>query len=389
MFITLIAFFAVLGILVLVHELGHFITARRAGIKVEEFGLGLPPRMFGFYKSSEGKWRPVGLKAKEAVGTIWSLNWIPLGGFVKIKGEDGSETLEPDSFGSKTIWQRILVLSAGVTMNVVLAAVILSFSLMIGSPQAINDQNLSKFANVRNIEVRVYQVLDGSPAAQGGIQVADTILSVDGQTFTKVEQFQDYFDGKVGETVDLSVKRNSEILELEVIPEVLTETERAGMGVALLETGLVSYPWYIAPFFGVWETLKMIVGVILGFFLIIKSLVVSQQLIGDVYGPVGIAGLVGDAARLGILYLMQFTATLSVIIAVINFLPFPALDGGRVVFLLIEAVRKKPVNPKFEAIVHNIGFALLMLLVVIVTFRDIARVSAGFIGWWNNLSGMF
>ncbi|NUM25413.1 MAG: site-2 protease family protein [Candidatus Buchananbacteria bacterium] len=389
MLITLIAFFAVLGILVLVHELGHFITARRAGIKVEEFGLGLPPRMFGFYKSAEGNWRAVGLRAKEAPGTIWSLNWIPLGGFVKIKGEDGSEVVEPDSFGSKSIWQRIMVLSAGVTMNVILAAVILSISLAIGSPQVIDDGKLSGFAKVSNVEIKIFQVLEGSPAAQSGIEVADTILAVDDQTFTKIAEFQEYFDQKVGQTVNLKIERKSEVLEKQVVPQILAETQRAGMGVALLETGLVSYPWYLAPVFGVWETLKMIGGVIFGFFLIIKSLVVSQELIGDVYGPVGIAGLVGDAARLGFLYLMQFTAALSVIIAVINFLPFPALDGGRVAFLLLEAVRKKPVNPKLEALMHNIGFALLMILVVIVTFRDIARVSAGFLNWWNSLGGMF
>ncbi len=389
MLLTLIAFFAVLGLLVLVHELGHFVTARRAGIKVEEFGLGLPPRVFGFYKSAEGQWRAVGLKTKEAPGTIWSLNWVPLGGFVKIKGEDGGATTQPDSFGNKSILTRILVISAGVSMNIVLAAVILSISLMIGSPQVINETQLSPLAKVSNVEIRVFQVLEGSPAAYAGISVADTILTVDGQVFSTVVEFQNYFNQKVGEPVKLTIKRGEETLAKEVVPEILVETERSGMGVALLETGLVSYPWYVAPVFGVWETLKMIGGVIFGFFLIIKSLVISHELIGDVYGPVGIAGLIGDAARLGILYLLQFTAVLSVIIAVINFLPFPALDGGRVVFLIIEAIRKKPVNPRFEALMHNIGFALLMVLVVIVTFRDIARVSTGFLNWWNNLSGMF
>ena len=187
----------------------------------------------------------------------------------------------------------------------------------------------------------------------------------------------------------LSIKRKTELLEKKVVPQILTQTNRGGLGVALVQTGFVSYPWYSSPVYGVIETFEMIGGVIYGFYLIIANLIVSQQLIGEIYGPVGIAGLIGDAARLGFLYVLQFTAVLSVIIAVINFLPFPALDGGRVFFLLIEAIRKKPVNQKFETAMHNLGFALLMVLVVIVTFRDIARVSSGFLNWWQKISGLF
>ena len=160
------------------------------------------------------------------------------------------------------------------------------------------------------------------------------------------------------------------------------------MGVALIEIGIVSYPWYLAPAFGVWETLKLVGNIFLGFYLVIKSLLISQELIGEVYGPVGIASLVGDALQLGFLYLIQFTAVLSVIIAVINYLPIPALDGGRVMFLLIEKVRGKSIKPKIETAAHNIGFALLMLLVLVVTFRDISRITNGFLGFWDKISGL-
>ncbi|MFA6254516.1 MAG: RIP metalloprotease RseP [Patescibacteria group bacterium] len=389
MLFTIVTFFAVLGILVLVHELGHFFAARKGGVKVEEFGLGLPPRIFGFYKNDEGKWKPVGLKTKQVNGTIWSLNWIPLGGFVKIKGEEGGNAEEEDSFAHKSVLRRIWIISAGVLMNVVLAIVFLSFGLAFGSPQMIDDSKLPAFAKIRDVQIRIMEVLPDSPAARAGLEVADTLLTVDGQTFSRVEDFQDYFNQKIGITVQLEIERKQKKLAKELVPEVIPQIGRGGMGVALVQTGFVSYPWYIAPFYGVIETVKMIGGIIMGFYLIIKSLIISQQMIGDVYGPVGIATLVGDAARLGFLYILQFTAMLSVIIAVINFLPFPALDGGRVFFLLIEGLRGKPVNQKLETAMHNIGFALLMILAVVITFRDIARISSGFLGWWQKISGLF
>ena len=389
MLLTLVTFFAVLGILVLVHEFGHFVVARRAGVKVEEFGLGLPPRAIGFYKTPEGKWRRLGLKTKTASTTIWSLNWVPLGGFVKIKGEEGGSANEPDSFAAQGVFRRIWIISAGVTMNIILAAILMAISLGIGSPQLINEQSLHFGARIREVEIRILEVLAESPAHQSGLEVADSIITVDGQNFSKIEELQNYFDERVGKEVTLSIKRKTELLEKKVVPQILTQTNRGGLGVALVQTGFVSYPWYSSPVYGVIETFEMIGGVIYGFYLIIANLIVSQQLIGEIYGPVGIAGLIGDAARLGFLYVLQFTAVLSVIIAVINFLPFPALDGGRVFFLLIEAIRKKPVNQKFETAMHNLGFALLMVLVVIVTFRDIARVSSGFLNWWQKISGLF
>jgi len=389
MLFTLITFFIVLGILVLVHELGHFFAARKAGVKVEEFGFGLPPRIFGFYKNEDGKWKPVGLKTKQVAGTIWSLNWIPLGGFVKIKGEEGGHSGEEDSFAHKSVPRRIWIISAGVLMNVVLAVVFLSFGLIFGSPQMIDSSKLPAFANVRDVKIRIMEVLPASPAARAGLEVADTLLAVDGQTFSRVEDFQGYFNQKIGVAVQVEIERKQEKLVKELVPEVIPQIGRGGMGVALVQTGFVFYPWYIAPFYGVIETVKMIGGILMGFYLIIKSLIISQQMIGEVYGPVGIATLVGDAARLGFLYILQFTAMLSVIIAVINFLPFPALDGGRVFFLLIEGLRGKPVNQRLETAMHNIGFALLMILAVVITFRDIARISSGFLGWWQKISGLF
>ena len=384
--ITIVTFFFILGIIVLVHEAGHFVAARRGGIKVEEFGLGLPPRVFGMYKDVDGKWKLVGPKTPSATNTIWSLNWIPLGGFVKIKGEEGQLASDPDSFANKSIGRRMWVLSAGVSMNVVLAMVLLTIGLMIGLPQALDDTTIPAVARVSDEEIRIVQVLEGSPAAKAGLTSADRLVSIDDQHFTEIEPLQNYIDSKIGETVTLQIERKGDMVSSELVPEILPETERGGMGVALVRVGLVSYPWYVAWWYGISQTFQMIGAILVGFFMIIKSLIVSQQLIGEVYGPVGIATLVGDAVDLGFLYVLQLTAALSVIIAVINYLPFPALDGGRVLFLMIEAIRRKPINQKIEAALHNAGFALLMILVLIVTYRDIARISGGF---FDRVIGLF
>lgn len=386
MFLTIVVFFVILGIIVLVHEWGHFVTARKFGIKVDEFGLGLPPRAIGFRKDENGKWKKINKNSPPSEKTTWSLNWIPLGGFVKIKGEEGDSSHDPDSFANKPIWQRAVVLTAGVFMNVVLAIVLLTIGLMVGLPQVIDGTDLPAAAQVRDVDIRVIEVLPESPADRAGLEIADKILEVDGQSYSSVENLQQYIDGKVTEEVNLTVEREDEVVSYTIVPEILTETERGGMGVGLIRIGIVSYPWYSAWWYGIVETFSMIAAIFAGFFVIIKSLIVSQQLVGEVYGPVGIASLVGDAVDLGFLYVLQFTAVLSIIIATINYLPFPALDGGRVLFLVIEAFRGKPVNPKLEAMMHNTGFALLMILVLIVTYRDIARISGGLL---ERVTGIF
>ncbi|MFA6321873.1 MAG: RIP metalloprotease RseP [Candidatus Buchananbacteria bacterium] len=388
MIFTLIAFFVVLSILVLVHEAGHFFTARRFGVKAEEFGLGLPPRIGGVYRDEAGKLKFIGPKKIETKNTIYSLNWIPMGGFVKIKGEEGENQIDTDSFATKKVWQRIIIVSAGVFMNFVLAAVLLTIGLIFGSPQAI-EKELPALARVSELKIQVVEVIPASPAAKAEIQVGDSVVAMDSTKFSKIEELQEYVSSKVGAPIKITIKRDQSEMQKEVTPLVLDETKKGGIGVALVQTGFVSYPWYVAWWYGLGETFEMIGSVLYGFYVMLSSLIVSHQVIGEVYGPVGIASLVGDAARMGFLYILQFTAVLSVIIAVINFLPFPALDGGRVFFLIIEAIRRKPVNQKLEAMMHNLGFAFLMILVILVTFRDIARVSSGFLNWWQKITGLF
>jgi regulator of sigma E protease len=355
MFTTLVIFTAVLSVLVFVHEFGHFITAKKAGIKVEEFGFGFPPRA-------------VGIKRGE---TIYSLNWIPLGGFVRIKGETGEHSRDKDSFGHKGFWTKTLVLTAGVIMNFLLAWVLLSFGYLIGLPQVID--GLPAAARVRDAKIQVVSVLKGSPADEAGLQPGDTVLSLDGQTPLEIQDVQEYTASREGLPVRLEFARNGELVTQEAAPRKLRDTGRPALGVALVKTGLVSYPWYLAPVRGMSATLSFTREIIASFASVIADLVSRREVGVEFSGPVGIAVATAQVADLGFRYLLQFTALLSVNLAIINVLPIPALDGGRLLFIIIGGLRGRAVGRKLETAAHNIGFILLMILVLVVTYRDLVR----------------
>jgi len=402
MLFTIIIFIAVLSVLVFVHEFGHFFVARKFGVKAEEFGFGFPPRAFGFYKSISGRWkRVIGNKeVTDAADTIYSVNYIPMGGFVRIKGElgpsDGSILGESkaladggndsDSFFSKKIWERVLIISAGVVMNVVLAAALLSIGFMVGLPGVI-DESLGKSARVSGQKIQVVEIIPDSPAAKAGLQTGDTIESVDGNGFLKIEDLQNYVGDRAGKELSYKIQRSGEILEKTLVPEIIKETGKAGIGIGIAETGLVKYPWYLAIWKGIVSAVTLIWVIITAFYGLIKSLIMGQGVSGDLAGPVGIAVLTGQVARMGFIYLLQFTALLSVNLAVVNFLPIPALDGGRVLFLIIERIKGSPVRREVEAVIHNIGFILLMILVVLVTFRDVLNFREAFINLWQRIVG--
>lgn len=352
---TILIFVGVLSLLVFVHEFGHFITAKRAGVRVEEFGFGFPPRLFGIKRG----------------GTIYSINWIPLGGFVKIKGEAGEDKNDPDSFAGKRLWVRSAIIGAGVFMNFILAAVLLSVGYGVGVPQVLDD--VPAGVRVRDREVQVVSVLPGSPAEKAGLEVGDTIAELNGEHPAGYLEVQDRIRGLVGTPVRLVVSREGKGMELVATPEVLAATGKPGIGVGLIETGIVSYPWYLSPVKGVETTVFFAKEVFVSFGNLIRNLIFERQADIDISGPVGIAVLTGQVARLGFIYLLQFTALLSVNLAIINIFPFPALDGGRILFLLIEKVRGRPIAAKVEGIIHQIGFALLLALVAVVTYRDLLR----------------
>ena len=221
-------------------------------------------------------------------------------------------------------------------------------------------------------------MISGSPAELAGLTIGDAIAGIDGRSFLNYQELQNYVNAHTGKALDYKIERAGGTIEKKITPEIMADSGRGGIGVGLTETALVSYPWYLAVWEGVKTTVLLVWAIIAAFYTLIKNLLLGQGVAADLAGPVGIATLTGQVARLGFVYLLQFTALLSINLAVINFLPFPALDGGRFLFLIIERIKGAPVKREVEGVIHNIGFALLMILVLLVTFRDVSRFSGAF-----------
>ena len=364
--ISVFIFIIVLGIIIFVHELGHFLAAKGAGMRVDEFGFGFPPRIFGVKRG----------------GTTYSLNWIPLGGFVKIKGENGEEAWENDSFAAKSMPRRILVILAGVSMNIILAFVLFTGGFIAGVPQAIDVPPAGAIVSAPTIQVG--DVLVGSPASRGDLRTNDVIEEFNGQKATNADALRSAIKAGTGE-VKIKVKRGKSELELTITPEVLKETGTRGIGVELIDVGTVRFPWYLAPVRGAEATVYLLWSIILSFYGLLAGIFAGHGLSSDVSGPIGIAVVTGQAVQIGFAYLVEFVALLSLNLAVVNAIPFPALDGGRFLFLIIEAVRRRPVSQRVEGIVHQIGFAVLMLLVVAVTYRDLVRYGGAILGFFKGV----
>ncbi len=385
MLLTIVVFVLVLSILVFAHELGHFFTARRFGVKAEEFGFGFPPRGIGVYKNKQGKWRfVIGNKAIEeleksedtslhpaAKSTVYSLNWLPLGGFVKIKGENGEGENDKDSFAYQKIWKRIIILAAGVVMNVVLAWFLFSVGYIIGLPQSTD--TLGKNAIVSEQRVMIASVSPNSPAMTAGIKEGDAVLRINGEVVSTDKALQDAIAKNDGLATTVLVERNGSEQTLTVTP-VSKDGNRATMGVAIFSGGLVRYPFFSAIIEGAKTTVWMTKEIFVAFGGLFADIFKGHK-VGDQFaGPVGIATITGQAARLGFTYLLQFIALLSLNLAVINILPIPALDGGRILFLLIEKLKGKPVKREVENVIHNIGFLLLIALIIFITYKDIIKL---------------
>ncbi len=369
---TVIIFVVVLGLLVFVHEFGHFLTAKKAGATVEEFGFGFPPRIVGIKRG----------------GTLYSINWIPLGGFVKIQGENGEGEPTAGSFVALPFWKRALILVSGVFMNVLFAMLILSFVYALGAPTALDEQ-LPPGARVHDRKIQILNVLPESPAAKSGFLVGDAIQSIDGIAITSVLQAQEYNDAHRENIESVVLVRGKTIVSATVTPTSLEGSEgKAVWGVSLAETGTVSYPWYQALWLGVRSGASLLWQILVAFGLLLKNLVIHQQVSVDIAGPVGIAAMTGQVATLGMVYLLQFVALLSLNLAVVNILPLPALDGGRLFFLVIERLRKKRLNIRVESMVHNIGFVLLIVFALLVTVRDVNRYGGRILDFFGKLFGL-
>lgn len=369
MLLTIIIFILVLGLLVFVHELGHFMVARWHGIKAEEFGFGFPPRLGGvFYNEHTGKWEFVrGNREVVSKNTVYSLNWIPFGGFVRIKGEDGSGAREADSFAGKSAWRRVQVLAAGVVMNFLLAWVLLSVVLMMGFPQTV-DPGDSVLAG-RQAEIQIQRVLPGTPAETMGLRMGDVIMTVDGVPMKTLNQVQEYIRGHKGTEITMKLDRGDKVIALSGTPRIDYPAEEGSLGIVFAATVLMQYPPIEAVKEGGLQTYRLTGAMVTGLW----QLVSGQGSFSDVSGPVGIAQYTRQATDLGIAYLMFFAAVLSINLGIINILPFPALDGGRILFIAIESARGRPVSQRTEGIFHQFGFLLLITLMIVVTAHDVAR----------------
>jgi len=363
MFIAIISFIVILGLLIFVHELGHFVTAKKSGVKVDEFGFGYPPRIWGFKKGE----------------TLYSINWIPVGGFVKIKGQDGEDKESEDSFAHKPFRSRALILSAGVLMNVFLAFIILSVGFMFGLPAALDGES-SQTAKISDPKVLIASVATDSAAAEAGLKPADQVFKVGDLEVETVEELQNYIKEHSEEAIKLTIKDDTGVEEIMVQPrEVEGFTQGKVLGVTLIKTGIVRYNFFESWYRGALVTWNLLVAIIFAFYDLFKNLFTGAGLSVDISGPVGVAVMAGRMADLGWNYILQFTAILSLNLAILNFLPFPALDGGRFIFLLVEKIRRKPINQNVENAVHTIGFGILMILVVVVTYRDVIRYGSNMI----------
>jgi len=364
--ITILIFIVILGVLIFAHEFGHFIVAKKSGVRVEEFGFGFPPRLFGIKKGE----------------TLYSLNLIPIGGFVKIYGEQGEGKNEPNSFISKSASRRALILSAGVLMNFLLAVFLLSIGNKIGLPTVVDEHSGSGV--VRAARVQIAEIASGSPAEIAGIRIGDIIQKLRAENeelaigeeveVFKLEEVQSFIDRHKGETNILTIKRGSDVLDISLVPREIAPTGEGPLGVALVNTAVVSYPLLESLSKGVTDPINLTILIIIALGSIIHRAVIGLPVGEALTGPVGIYNVTSQAAEMGFVYLLQLTALLSINLAIINILPFPALDGGRLLFLGIEKIKGTPVSPKIENVIHTAGFAFLILLMLLITYKDLTKI---------------
>jgi regulator of sigma E protease len=362
---TVLIFLAVLFVLILVHEWGHYITARWTGMRVDEFGIGFPPKLFGWKRGE----------------TIYSLNALPIGGFVKILGENGDadgEQLSPidqtRTFSARPKWAQAIVLVAGVTMNILFAWLVLIVILMMGTEVQVGTDTAGPDARLT-----VLQVAPGSPAAVLPVR-AEIVSAVRGEeslTTLTPEAFRDFVTAGDGAEVTISYELGETRETVTLTPERGLDTSRPDVAILGVQTGFLamkSYSFFPAVVEATAQTGAMLKAITIGLFALLSNAVMGTADFSQVAGPVGIVDHVGQAASFGFTSLLYFTAVISLNLAVINLLPIPALDGGRLVFVAIESVTRRPINPVWSGRLNLIGFGLLMLLMVIVTYNDILKL---------------
>lgn len=358
---SILIFIIVLAVLIIVHEYGHFIVAKKGGVRVDEFGLGYPPRARTLWKKN---------------GTEFTLNWLPFGGFVKIYGENPEEEhLTGEHHGvalvNKPGWLQALVLFAGPFFNFLFAWVLIFVTLLAGLPTSIDSDMNPSYVSQEKIVIN--DVTKDSPAALSGLQANDILksVSVQSKTYENIEtsELHNLVVANPKSTFSFVVERKSKEVTLTAVPN-----SDMMLGIGLSKIGIYKPSfWKAIP-----ESFKftgvMIANISMGLWSLIAGIFTGGADFANITGPVGIVGLVGDASKQGLIYLLSFTALISINLGIINLIPFPALDGGRLLFLIIEKIKGGRVNHVILNAFNTIGFGLLIMLMLFVTYKDIIRL---------------
>ncbi|MCL5012245.1 MAG: M50 family metallopeptidase [Patescibacteria group bacterium] len=348
MLLTIIIFILILAVLVVAHEFGHFFSARKFGMYVEEFAIGFPPRVISWVKN----------------GTRISINAVPLGGYVKIPGENGEETLTPEEekvvnpeqlFSKKPAWKRIVVLCAGVLMNVLVGWLLL----------------IPVFVHGIGSGVTVISVSKDSPAYQAGIQAGDRI---DG--FSSVAQFVETVKSQAGKEMSVTISHEGSEKNITVVPRQNPPSGEGALGVGLSEEGITAVPFgqaivdagnmALQVFGAIFVLLFKLIGGLLG--------LTSGNMFQYITGPVGVFQATAQASALGWVHVLYLAAIISLNLAAVNIFPFPALDGGRVLLVVIEKIKRSPVSARTQAVVNGVGFFVLIALLLFISVRDVIRI---------------
>jgi regulator of sigma E protease len=338
---TIIVLIVGISLLILIHEMGHFFAAKWAGLLVEEFGIGFPPRLW----------------SKKYGETVYSINALPFGGFVKIYGEQYHEGDKDDpklrkrSFAHQKIWVRTLIISAGVIMNFVLGWLLLSGVYLVGSDAS---------------ALIVTDIAPESPAAEAGIQAGDILID-----FRSTTELQEFVENAKGEPTEFAIQRGSEQISLTLTPRSEIPEGQGRMGIVFTESDFPkhSFPQNFVSAFRdsaliMWQIVKVL-------FSLVISIFTGGELLRDVVGPVGIFQVANQTASFGFVWLVRLIALISLNLAVLNIFPFPALDGGRLFFLLVEKIKGSPISAQREAVVNTVGFFVLIALMIAVTVKDV------------------
>ncbi|MGH7174974.1 MAG: M50 family metallopeptidase [Minisyncoccia bacterium] len=364
-----LVFLVVIVVLILVHEFGHFVVAKWTGMKVEEFGFGFPPKALTLGRVGE---------------TEITLNWLPFGGFVKIYGESFEDTAQDTdrgrAFGSKNRALQALVLLAGIAMNLLLAYLLIALALALGTPRALSDNELS---SAHDIQLAIAGVLPGSPAALAGLSAGDIIESASdaagewsASEAGAPNSFSDFVAASGGSAITLDVERNGQQIHISAAPTAgaagTPGRYALGLDIAPIGVKALSLPQAFLQGASLTWNATLETAVALGqFFFGIFTLHAD---LSQVAGPVGIADALGGAAKQGFGDVLSLAAIISINLALINLVPVPALDGGRLLFVAIEAIIRRPIKASVANAVNSLGFALLILLMLVITAHDLYKL---------------